>query len=47
MNARGFVDFSALFWLGLVLGVLLGGFGSCAGGYVLRRVQVEWSEPAQ
>ena len=45
MNARGYVDFSALLWVGLVIGLLLGGCGYCAGSYVVRQLHIEWSEP--
>lgn len=47
MNARGYADFSALLWVGLVIGVLLGGCGFYAGGYVIRHLHVEWSEPRE
>lgn len=43
MKARGYVDFSALLWLGLVLGLVLGACGYCGGSYVLRHVRVEWN----
>lgn len=39
---RGFVDFSALFWAGLLLGVLLGACGSCAGRYLVQHVEVSF-----
>ena len=47
MSARGYADFSALLWVGLVIGVLLGACGTWAGGYMLERLRVEWSEPRQ
>lgn len=47
MKARGYVDFSALLWAGIMIGLLLGGCGYCAGGYALRHLRVEWSEPRE
>lgn len=44
MNARGYANFSALLWVGLAIGVLLGGCGYCGGSYVLRHLRVEWRE---
>jgi hypothetical protein len=39
--ARGYVDFSALFWAGLVCGLLLGACGYCVASYASRHVDVE------
>lgn len=47
MKARGYVDFSALLWVGLVIGLLLGGCGYFASSSVFRRLHVEWRQPAE
>lgn len=43
-HQRGYIDFSALLWAGLLFGLILGGCGFCAGSYVVRHldVSVEW-----
>jgi hypothetical protein len=41
LATRGYVDFSALFWLGLVAGLLLGACGYCLASQASRHVEVE------
>lgn len=39
--ARGYVNFAALFWVGIVAGVLLGACGYCVASYAARHVDVK------
>lgn len=47
MKARGYADFSALLWAGILIGLVLGGCIYCAASYVSPRMHVEWTEPAR
>lgn len=40
-STRGYIDFSALFWAGIVCGLLLGACGYCVVSYASRHVDVQ------